>query len=249
MDTNTGTLSEARSAQLYSTRSQIAILDFGSQYSHLIARKVRELHVFCELYSCLVQASALEANNIVGIILSGGPASVYEADSPHMHPSVWELIRRKNLPVLGICYGMQEMAHVLGGNVSPSSEREFGRANLSLSTENLDVVNMLFAGVDSNSQMWMSHGDKVTALPEGFIKIAYTSNSEHAAIANPTSRMFGIQFHPEVTHSLHGKQVLSNFVVGVCNAPTDWNMRDIAADFIKEVMCMLARVIVLFCYD
>jgi GMP synthase (glutamine-hydrolysing) len=236
MDGNKGSLEEARSHQLYSSRAQIAILDFGSQYSHLIARKVRELHVFCELYSCLVTVANLEANNVVGIILSGGPSSVYEESSPHVHASVWQYIRARNIPVLGICYGMQEMAHMNGGVVSPSKEREFGRAQLSITKdpEYSELANLLFSGVE-HSQMWMSHGDKVSAMPAGFVKIAFTSNSEHAAIANPATRMFGIQFHPEVTHSIQGKKVLENFVVGVCAAPTDWNMRDIAADFIKEV--------------
>lgn len=117
----------SQSGQLHSSRPQIAILDFGSQYSHLIARRVRELHVFCELFSCLVHADTLSQNNVVGVILSGGPSSVYEADSPHVHPSVWEFIKAKGIPVLGICYGMQELAHVFGGEVSPSTEREYGR--------------------------------------------------------------------------------------------------------------------------
>ena len=223
-----------QSAQLQSTRPQIAILDFGSQYSHLIARRVREAHVFCELYSCLVEVSVLSSNNIVGIILSGGPASVYDAESPHVDPSVWEFIAQKNIPILGICYGMQEIAHVFGGEVSPSAEREFGRANISITEENKELSKLLFDSVE-NSQMWMSHGDKVTRLPDGFVNIAHTSNSENAAIASAEKRMFGIQFHPEVTHSLQGKKVLENFVVGVCKAPTDWNMRDLAEDFIREV--------------
>jgi GMP synthase (glutamine-hydrolysing) len=129
---------------------------------------------------------------------------------------------------------MQEIAHVNGGKVQPSAEREYGRAFIDINQDVADVANILFAGVN-HSQMWMSHGDKVTQMPEGFIKIAHTSNSEHAAIANPERQMFGLQFHPEVTHSVHGKEVLRNFVVGVCKAPTDWNMKDIANEFIREV--------------
>lgn len=222
------------SAQLHSSRKQIAILDFGSQYSHLIARRVRESHVFCELYSCLVDVKTLASNNLIGVILSGGPASVYDPQSPHVHPEVWKYIEENNLPVLGICYGMQEIAHYFGGKVQPSSEREFGRAFIYMNEEHKDSSQMLFKGVE-HSQMWMSHGDKVTQLPEGFIKIARTDNSEHAAIANPQKRIFGLQFHPEVTHSLHGKEILNNFVVSVCNAPTDWNMTNIAEEFIKDV--------------
>lgn len=238
MSKNSGTVGEAMSSQLFSSRQQIAILDFGSQYSHLIARRVRELNVFCELYSCLVEASVLESSHVVGVILSGGPASVYDPESPHVKPAVWEFIKARNLPVLGICYGMQELAHTFGGEVSPSNEREFGRAFIDKTLENAEAAELLFAGVNQ-SQMWMSHGDKVTKMPEGFVKIAHTSNSEHAAIANPATRMFGLQFHPEVTHSLHGKEILRNFVVGVCQAPTDWNMKSIADDFIKEVRLKL----------
>lgn len=223
-----------QSAQLHSDRVQIAILDFGSQYSHLIARRIRELNIFCELYSCLVTVDVLSKNNICGIVLSGGPASVYDAESPHVHASVWALIKERNIPVLGICYGMQEIAHTFGGVVSPSTEREFGRATISITAENLSAAGLLFAGVEE-SQMWMSHGDKVTKMPDGFVKIAHTENSEHAAIACVESRMFGLQFHPEVTHSLHGKEILRNFAVGVCNAPCDWDMSNISEQFIKEV--------------
>jgi GMP synthase (glutamine-hydrolysing) len=221
-------------AQLQSQRPQIAILDFGSQYSHLIARRVRELNVFCELYSCLVNAETLARNKVVGVILSGGPASVYHPESPHVHPSVWDFIQANNLPVLGICYGMQELAHVFGGKVEPSSEREFGRAEVVVLPEHREAANLLFQGIET-SQMWMSHGDKVTQMPDGFVSIAQTANSPHAAIANPSKRFFGLQFHPEVTHSLQGKEVLRSFVIGVCQAPNDWNMRDIAEEFIREV--------------
>ena len=181
-----------QSAQLQSHRPQIAILDFGSQYSHLIARRIRELNVFCELYSCLVDVSTLKENNILGVVLSGGPNSVYDEESPHVSKSVWDFIEENSLPVLGICYGMQEISHTFGGEVSPSSEREYGRAELTK-----DVEDPLLAGVE-HSQMWMSHGDKVTKMPMGFIKIAHTANSEHAVISNPEKRIYGIQFRPEV---------------------------------------------------
>jgi GMP synthase (glutamine-hydrolysing) len=236
MNTNTGTVSEALSAQLHSTRTQIAILDFGSQYSHLIARRIREAHVFCELYSCLVDAATLRKNNISGIILSGGPASVYEVDSPHVKDDVWAFIEENKIPVLGICYGMQEMTHKFGGIVSPSSEREFGRAIIDKVTDPsvLPLANQIMRGVE-HSQMWMSHGDKVTKMPDGFVLIATTTNSEFAAFACAEKRMFGLQFHPEVTHSVHGKTLLHNFAVDVCQSPTDWNMTNVADEFIREV--------------
>lgn len=230
--------------QLHAIRQQIAILDFGSQYSHIIARRVREIHVFCELYSCLVDAKTLVNNNVVGIIFSGGPSSVYDPASPHIDPSVWELIESKQLPVLGICYGMQELAYHFGGEVSPSMEREYGRAIIDITVENQAASELIFKGVN-HQQMWMSHGDKVTKMPEGFLKIAHTSNSEHAAICNPVKKLFGLQFHPEVTHSLHGKEILQNFVVGVCKAPTDWNMQDIATVFIEEVIDTFCSMITL----
>jgi GMP synthase (glutamine-hydrolysing) len=142
-----------KSAQLQSNRDQIAILDFGSQYSHLIARRVRELHVFCELYSCQVDAKLLMKNQVIGVILSGGPNSVYDAESPHVDPSVWELIASKMLPVLGICYGMQELAHVFGGAVKPSSEREYGRAELNITLQNSAAAELLFRGVETSKSL------------------------------------------------------------------------------------------------
>lgn len=221
-------------AQLTSTRPQIAVLDFGSQYSHLIARRIRELDVFCELYSCLVDAATLFRSPVVGIILSGGPASVYDPASPHVNADVWRKIEEEKIPVLGICYGMQEIAYHFGGEVCPSLEREYGRALIDKTLENHAASELLFEGVD-HFQMWMSHADKVTKMPSGFVKIAHTSNSDYAAIANPDRLMFGLQFHPEVTHSLAGKVVLKNFVIGVCKAPNDWNMRNIADEFVAEV--------------
>ena len=181
MNTNSGSLTEALSGQLCSSRLQIAILDFGSQYSHLIARRIREEHIFCELYSCLVDLTTLARNNIIGIILSGGPSSVYEQDSPHLKEEIWEYILEKKIPVLGICYGMQEITYKFKGIVSPSLEREFGRAFIEKVEDSSveELANLILKGVE-HSQMWMSHGDKVTTLPEGFVRIATTSNSEFA---------------------------------------------------------------------
>jgi GMP synthase (glutamine-hydrolysing) len=146
-------------------RPQIAILDFGSQYSHLIARRVRELHIYCELYSCLVDAQELDEHEVIAIILSGGPNSVYEEGAPHVSPAVWELIRQKNIPVLGICYGMQEMAHVLGGAVVPGLKHEYGK---SMCQRTPGCNSILFQDMPEEFQMWMSHGDKLSKVPTGF---------------------------------------------------------------------------------
>jgi GMP synthase (glutamine-hydrolysing) len=144
---------------------QVAILDFGSQYSHLIARRVRELHVYCELYSCLVSAEELGQHEIIAIVLSGGPSSVYDEGSPHVSEAVWKLIKERNIPVLGICYGMQELAHVFGGSVAPGLKHEYGKATV----QRVEGCNSkLFDGMPKDFQMWMSHGDKLTKTPEGF---------------------------------------------------------------------------------
>ncbi|TMW57415.1 hypothetical protein Poli38472_003340 [Pythium oligandrum] len=214
-------------------REQIAILDFGSQYSHLIARRVRELHVFCELYSCLVKADELKKHKLTGIIFSGSPHSVFDAGSPHVDPSVWKLIEDEKLPVLGICYGLQELAYTFNGKVAPCERREYGKA-IVRKTKDADCVGLL-TGLPEEFQVWMSHGDKLTARPDGFVDIAYTENSQHAAIVNASKKFYGIQFHPEVTHSPLGKDILKNFVVNICGSPTDWDMRSIADAFIEEV--------------
>ena len=147
------------------TRPQVAILDFGSQYSHLIARRVRELHVYCELYSCLVKVEELAQHELTAIILSGGPNSVYDEGSPHVSPEVWKLIEDRKIPVLGICYGMQELAHVFGGTVAPGLKHEYGKAMVRR-VEGCD--SQLLEGMPEEFQMWMSHGDKLTKTPDGF---------------------------------------------------------------------------------
>jgi GMP synthase (glutamine-hydrolysing) len=144
---------------------QVAILDFGSQYSHLIARRVRELHVYCELYSCLVTAEELEKHELVAIILSGGPSSVYDEGAPHVAPDVWKLIEERHIPVLGICYGMQELAHVFGGKVAPGLKHEYGK---SFVKRREGCNSVIFEGMPESFQMWMSHGDKLTETPAGF---------------------------------------------------------------------------------
>jgi len=222
-----------QSAQLGNMdRPQVAILDFGSQYSHLIARRVRELNVYCELYSCLVSAEELAPHTLTAVILSGGPNSVYEEGAPHVAPEIWALLKERRVPVLGICYGMQELAHVFGGNVASGLNREYGKAMVKR-VEGCDCK--LFEGLPQEFQMWMSHGDKLHSLPEGFTAAASTSNAAYVAIENLESLMWGLQFHPEVTHSPLGPTVLSNFIVGVAGATQNWVMRDYADEFVGRV--------------
>jgi GMP synthase (glutamine-hydrolysing) len=150
------------------SRPQIAILDFGSQYTHLIARRIREMNVYCELHNCAISPTELTCHGtrpIVGIILSGGPNSVYEDDAPHVHTELWDLVKTNNIPLLGICYGMQELAHVFGGKVDPSSHHEYGKATV---TRTAGCNSTLFTNLPNEFDMWMSHGDKLTQVPLGF---------------------------------------------------------------------------------
>jgi len=218
---------------LFRARSpQIAILDFGSQYSHLIARRVRELNVYCELYSCQVPASDLARHKLTAVILSGGPSSVYEEGAPHVSPECWDLIRERNIPVLGICYGMQELAHVFGGKVEPGLKHEYGKA---MAHRVPDCQSQLFADMPKEFQVWMSHGDKLAKVPDGFHKAAATDNAEFVAIENMETRMWGLQFHPEVTHSPLGATILKNFCVTIAGAEQDWKMSNYADEFIDHV--------------
>lgn len=213
---------------------EVLILDFGSQYSHLIARRIRELNVYCELHSCTAEASLLESKpHVKGVVLSGGPQSVYEEGAPHVRPEMWALIERRGLPVLGICYGLQELAFTFGGKVAASERREYGHAMVSKVSGAAGAG--LFAGLGDAFQVWMSHGDKLHELPEGFHDVGVSENSEHCAIANTERRMYGLQFHPEVTHTPLGKDILRNFVVGVCGCTADWTMGNVVAEAVRAI--------------
>jgi GMP synthase (glutamine-hydrolysing) len=205
------------------SREAVAVIDFGSQYSQLIARRVRELEVYCEL----IPYDAPEAEFIrldpSGYILSGGPASVYAPNAPHLPAIVLESAR----PVLGICYGMQLLTHNLGGHVNPSTEREYGLAEIQITNN----PTPLFDFLDSETMpVWMSHGDRVTDLPEGFDVLATSGNSPFAAIGDPDKRIFGLQFHPEVTHTPQGTSLLRAFLYDVCGCDGGWT----PGNFIKE---------------
>eukprot|EP00735_Rhodelphis_limneticus_P001594 TRINITY_DN12238_c0_g1::TRINITY_DN12238_c0_g1_i1::g.12984::m.12984 TRINITY_DN12238_c0_g1::TRINITY_DN12238_c0_g1_i1::g.12984 ORF type:complete len:549 (+),score=153.22,sp/Q756B7/GUAA_ASHGO/59.28/0.0,GMP_synt_C/PF00958.17/8.4e-40,GATase/PF00117.23/2.2e-36,Peptidase_C26/PF07722.8/4.7e-06,NAD_synthase/PF02540.12/4.6e-05,NAD_synthase/PF02540.12/2.8e+02,Asn_synthase/PF00733.16/2.9e+03,Asn_synthase/PF00733.16/0.0017,tRNA_Me_trans/PF03054.11/0.0041,Arginosuc_synth/PF00764.14/0.015,QueC/PF06508.8/0.35,Qu len=228
---DTSPIVEPVSSVIENKHETILILDFGSQYSHLIARRVREANVFCELISGTSPIELIRSHHPKGIILSGGPASVYEAASPHVHSDVWSL----GIPILGICYGVQEMAHQLGGEVQGASEREFGHSTLLIDVPHCD----LFAGLPATSRMWMSHGDKLTKIPTGFENLAHTENCPHAALWHPQKRFYGLQFHPEVTHSDNGTLIVSNFVRRICGCKGDWTMNNFVTEACQTVNNMV----------
>jgi GMP synthase (glutamine-hydrolysing) len=206
-------------------RQTIAILDFGSQYTQLIARRVRDSRVYCEIFPHDVTPDELRARNVVGLILSGGPASVYDEGAPGIDARLLD----GSLPVLGICYGMQLMAHVLGGEVGPEGLREYGPATVTLAHGT-----GLFAGLGDTERAWMSHGDTVRRLPPGFAAIATTERLPIAAIADGATR-YGLQFHPEVMHTPHGAELLRNFLFGVCGCTGDWTPAAFVEDAVAEL--------------
>ena len=213
---------------------KILILDFGSQYTQLIARRVREANVYCELHSWDVDDAFIREFNPAGVILSGGPNSVYENETPKAPQAVFEL----GVPVLGICYGMQTMAAQLGGKVENAAHREFGYAEIRARGHSA-----LFRDIEDRSNdeghglldVWMSHGDKVTALPEGFKVIASNAATPIAGMADEERKFYAVQFHPEVTHTLQGKAILSRFVHDICNCGHDWNMPDYIEEAIGRI--------------
>ena len=197
---------------------KVAILDFGSQYTKLIARRFREMHVYSEI---LPPDSPLEDPAIRAVVLSGGPRSVYEPEAPRPHPSVWN----RNLPLLGVCYGLQLMAHELGGRVVPSGSREYGPAELEVLEPGV-----LFRDLPARFRVWMSHGDRVEALPPGFRHTARTEATPFAAFEDPVRRRFAVQFHPEVSHTQHGREILKRFAFEGAGLSPSWEL----ADFLKS---------------
>jgi len=202
-------------------REAIVVIDFGSQYSLLIARRIRECQVYCEMVPYDAPWEKVAPLKPKGFILSGGPASVYQPDAPLAPSWVYE----SHLPVLGICYGMQAITHQLGGQVTPGAKQEYGHAILHLS----DADSPLFDGLEDSSPVWMSHGDKIEEMPPGFTALAYTENSPVAVMGNEEG-IFGIQFHPEVAHTPQGKTILKNFAYKICGCQGNWTI----ANFITE---------------
>ena len=203
----------------------ILILDFGSQYTQLIARRIRELHVYSEILPWDAPADRMEALHPAGIILSGGPSSVYEEDAPSLNPFVMQA----GVPILGICYGMQALTRVLGGQVIPAGEREFGPSQIHVIKENSLIP-------DGILDVWMSHGDRINVIPGGFDVLAENPSCPYAAMGDSTRRIYGVQFHPEVRHTPQGMEILHRFVINICRAKPTWtpaSMIELAVDRIK----------------
>ena len=202
----------------------VVVLDFGSQFAQLIARRVRELDVYAELLPYDTTLEELERREVKGVILSGGPMSVYDEGAPRPDSALWS----GRIPVLGICYGAQLMALELGGDVLPSDQREYGPASISITGED----DALFRDLGSQQPVWMSHGDSITRLPEGFASTAQTDSTPYAGLADPARHLYGIQFHPEVVHTPRGTDVLANFVHGIAGAESNWT----SANFIESTV-------------
>ena len=205
----------------------ICVIDFGSQYTQLIARRVRELGVYSEIHPPHTAPAKILASPPRGIILSGGPSSVYEDGAPNVDRAVFET----GVPVLGICYGLQLMASHFEGSVDPAARREFGKAELVID----DAADDLFHGIPQRSRVWMSHGDSLSRIPAGYESIAHTDNAPICAIRNAARRHYGVQFHPEVVHSQHGTQVLGNFLTRICGCEGGWSPRSFIEQSISDI--------------
>ena len=205
----------------------IIIIDFGAQYSRLIARRVRESNTYCEIIPYDAGSEILNEQDVIGVILSGGPNSVYEDDAPMAPAWVFDA----GVPILGICYGMQLIAHQLGGKVESVTQREYGHTVIHKDGQD----NVLFEGLDSEIPVWMSHGDRIEELPPGFRSLAYSENSPIAVMGNEEGTYFGIQFHPEVVHTPQGSEILRNFVFGVCHGAGDWTPVNFVSDAVDQI--------------
>ncbi|MFI3134225.1 glutamine-hydrolyzing GMP synthase, partial [Staphylococcus warneri] len=203
----------------------ILVLDFGSQYNQLITRRIREMGVYSELHDHEISIEEIKRMNPKGIILSGGPNSVYEEGSFTIDPEIYNL----GIPVLGICYGMQLTTKLLGGKVERANEREYGKAIINAKSDEL------FFGLPSEQTVWMSHSDKVIEIPEGFEVIADSPSTNYAAIEDKSRRIYGVQFHPEVRHTEYGNDLLRNFVRRVCNCTGEWTMENFIEIEIEKI--------------
>jgi GMP synthase (glutamine-hydrolysing) len=212
---------------------KIVILDFGSQYTQVIARRVRECNVYSVIIHFNTPATEIAALKPSGLILSGGPSSVYAADAPMPDKNIFAL----GVPILGVCYGVQLFAQFLGGKVEKGLKREYGKTNLTIK----DPACALFDQLPKSIQVWNSHGDKLTKIPNGFKPVAVTENSEYAAIENRAKKFYGLQFHPEVVHTPRGKEILANFVHGVCGCGKTWTMRSYIEQAVEEIRAQVGQ--------
>lgn len=203
----------------------VAVLDFGGQYNQLIARRIRDMHVYSELLPYDVPVERLREMDLRGIVFSGGPKSVYDERAPRVDPAIYEL----GVPILGICYGMQRMARDFGGDVRPAGDREYGLAYIEVETS------PLLAGTPARQNVWMSHGDLVAVAPPGFATIARTANAPVSAMEDVGRRLFGVQFHPEVQHTEHGGRILQNFLFQICGCRPQWRMESFVDDAVASI--------------
>jgi GMP synthase (glutamine-hydrolysing) len=208
----------------------ILVLDFGSQYTQLIARRVRELHVYCEIHPFDVDVATIRRLAPEGIILSGGPASVYDPEAPQLSAPVLELVKAAEKPVLGICYGMGIVNRAFGGEVKRSARKEYGPADIKITR-----MDPLLALGGRSTRVWMSHGDAISEVPEGFETLATSDNSPYAAFRHRERPIYGLQFHPEVTHTIDGREIYKNFVYRVCNARPDWTMENFVDTWVPRI--------------
>ena len=212
---------------------QIVILDFGSQYTQVIARRIRECNVYSTILHYNTPAAEIAKLNPKGIILSGGPSSVYAEKAPHPDVAVFKL----GVPILGVCYGIQLMAHFLGGKVESGARREYGKGTLTVK----DKTCPLFRKLPANLQIWNSHADKLTKLPKGFKAVAVSDNSPYAAIEDRKRHFYGLQFHPEVVHTPRGRELISNFVHAICGCSKSWNMRSYLDQAVEEIRAQVGK--------
>jgi GMP synthase (glutamine-hydrolysing) len=212
---------------------QIVILDFGSQYTQVIARRVRECNVYSIILRYDTPAAEIAALKPSGLILSGGPSSVYAKNAPLPDPAIFKM----GLPLLGVCFGLQLLGHFLGGKVEKGEKREYGKGTLRVT----DSFCPLFANLPESLQVWNSHGDKLTKLPKGFKSVAVTENSQYAAIENRAKKMFGLQFHPEVAHTPRGKEIIANFVHNICGCGKNWTMRSYIEQAVEEIRAQVGN--------
>lgn len=204
----------------------IVVLDFGGQYNQLIARRIRDLGVYSELLPYNTSVERIQELQPKGIVFSGGPASVYGDESPVVDMRIYDL----GIPIFGICYGMQLMSHQLQGKVERAQKREYGKATVAFQTNS-----RLIKGLETDQHVWMSHGDLVSKLPEGFVVDASTDHAPVAAMSHPEKRLFAVQFHPEVRHSVYGNEMIKNFLFDICECEGQWSMETFIEDTIRDI--------------